>query len=192
MLAFHRTFILPELGQGTGSASWVQRPLVRKEAGRPYSDTCASAINRQVIMVDLSRAADVFGRWRYGLRCKALGAAVAEVWWALARSQLHSKQATGNTAQRASGSHVGLIGARSRPQCCARRWPRGSVLLAPHSRRRAAPVCHVGSLDLFPSRRQNRGNGCAAMTGRRIVSISLPQFCDGTWRDVRAQSTPAG
>ena len=71
-------FVLSRLPRTDAPILWVQDRLSRKEAGRPY--LAGLATPRPIISVDLSRAADVLWAMEDGLRCKALGAVIGEIW----------------------------------------------------------------------------------------------------------------
>lgn len=69
-------FVLSQIGKGSAPILWIQDGASRREAGRP----CLAGIGapRSVLLLDLSRPADVLIAAEEGLRCKALAAVVAE------------------------------------------------------------------------------------------------------------------
>ena len=76
-------FVLARLPRSDAPILWVQDRVSRRETGRP---SLAGMGARSLITVDVSRAQDVLWAMEDGLRCKALGAVVGEVWGAPPRS----------------------------------------------------------------------------------------------------------
>lgn len=154
-------FILARLGQGEAPLLWVQDRLSRKETGRP--SLTRFGLNRQVIMVDLSRAVDVLWAMEDGLRCKALGAVIGEVWGdPPALSFTASKRLA--IRSEASGVPCWLIRrAASADLSAARdRWRVGSVPAAPHPDDPQAPGAPRWQVELFRSRRAKPGHWVAS------------------------------
>lgn len=154
-------FVLARLGQGQAPLLWVQDRLSRKEAGRPY--LTRFGINRQVIMVDLSRAADVLWAMEDGLRCKALGAVIGEVWGDPPALSFTASKRLAIRAE-ASGVPCWLIRRAASPDLSAARdrWRVASVPAAPHPDDGQAPGLPRWSLDLFRSRRSKPGQWVAS------------------------------
>ena len=71
-------FVLAQLPRGRGPVLWLQDRLTRKEVGAPYLPGLGTA--RDILIMALTRPVDVLIAAEDGLRCKALGAVVAEVW----------------------------------------------------------------------------------------------------------------
>ena len=154
-------FLLARLGHGPAPLLWVQDRLSRKESGRPY--LAGFRVNRPVILVDLSRAVDVLWAMEDGLRCKALGAVIGEVW---GDPPALSFTATKRLALRSEASNVPcwlIRRAASADLSAARdRWRVGSVPAAPHAYDAQAPGVPRWSLDLFRSRRSKPGQWVAS------------------------------
>lgn len=81
-------FVLAHLVGAKGPVLWLQDRLTRKEAGAPYLpgldvqglDIQGLGAARDILMMALTRPVDVLTAAEDGLRCKALGAVVVEVW----------------------------------------------------------------------------------------------------------------
>lgn len=71
-------FVLRSQSRARKPVLWSQDRVSRLETGRPYLTGVGT--DRPVITVDLSRAVDVLWTMEDGLRCKALGAVIGEVW----------------------------------------------------------------------------------------------------------------
>ncbi len=71
-------FVLSNLAAGPAPVLWIQDRMSRRETGRPY--LAGLGVGRSVLMLDLSRPADVLIAAEEGLRCTALSAVVAEIW----------------------------------------------------------------------------------------------------------------
>ncbi len=139
---------------------WVQDRLSRKEAGRPY--LAGIGTDRPIIMVDLSRAVDVLWAMEDGLRCKALGGVIGEVWGDPAALDF---TATKRLAMRSEAADVPcwLIRRAASPDLSAarERWRIASLPAAPHPHDAQAPGLPRWSLDLFRSRRRAPGQWVA-------------------------------
>lgn len=70
-------FVLSQLPGDTAPILWIQDRLSRRETGRPYLPGLGLA--RPLLLMEISRPADVLAAAEEGLRCKALSAVVAEV-----------------------------------------------------------------------------------------------------------------
>lgn len=70
-------FALGMIGAGK-PILWIQDRLSRKETGRPYLAGMPHPV--QILHVDVSRPVDVLWAMEEGLRCRALGAVLGEVW----------------------------------------------------------------------------------------------------------------
>ncbi|MEM7721403.1 MAG: hypothetical protein AAF376_03425 [Pseudomonadota bacterium] len=154
-------FVLARLPRTTAPILWVQDRLSRKEAGRPY--LAGIGITRPVIMVDLSQAADVLWAMEDGLRCKALGAVIGEIW---GNPSSLTFTATKRLAMRSEAANVPcwLIRRAASPDLSAARdrWRIASRPSAPHSHDGQAPGLPRWSLDLFRSRRSRPGQWVAS------------------------------
>jgi len=149
-------FVLARLPRTSAPVLWVQDRLSRKETGRPY--VAGIGLDRPMIMVDVSRAADVLWAMEDGLRCKALGAVIGEVW---GDPPALNFTATRRLAMRseAAGVPCWLIRhAASADLSAAReRWRIVSRPSAPHPHDALAPGLPCWSLDLFRARRSRPG-----------------------------------
>ena len=154
-------FALSRLPRTNAPILWVQDRLSRKEAGRPM--IAGISANRPIIMVDLSRAADVLWAMEDGLRCRALGAVIGEIWGDPAALDF---TATKRLAMRAEAADVScwLIRRAASPDLSAARdrWRIASLPSAPHHHDPQAPGAPRWSLDLFRSRRAKPGQWVAS------------------------------
>jgi protein ImuA len=153
-------FVLSRLPRTNAPILWVQDRLSRKEAGRPA--LAGIGTDRPVIMVDLSRAADVLWAMEDGLRCRALAAVIGEVW---GDPPALDFTATKRLALRAEAADVScwLIRRAASPDLSAARdrWRIVSLPSAPHPHDPQAPGAPRWSLDLFRSRRAKPGQWVA-------------------------------
>lgn len=149
-------FILARLPRTDAPILWVQDRLSRKEAGRP--SLAGIGINRPVITVDLSRATDVLWAMEDGLRCRALGAVIGELWGDPSGLDF---TATKRLAMRAEAADVPcwLIRRAASPDLSAARdrWRVAALPSAPNPHDPQAPGQPRWSLDLFRSRRHKPG-----------------------------------
>ncbi|WP_371168976.1 ImuA family protein [Aliiroseovarius sp. 2305UL8-7] len=68
---------MSQLGKGGTPLLWVQDRVSQKETGNPY---LPGLPHKNIIRVDVNRAADVLWAMEEGLRCKALSCVIGEVW----------------------------------------------------------------------------------------------------------------
>lgn len=153
-------FMLSRLPRGAKPILWVQDRLSRKEAGRP--SLAGLGPQRPIIMVDLSRAADVLWALEDGLRCRALGAVVGELW---GDPPALDFTATKRLAMRAETAELPcwLIRRAAHPNLSAARdrWRIHSLPSASHPHDIQAPGDPRWALDLFRSRRTQPGQWVA-------------------------------
>ncbi len=153
-------FMLSRLPKTDAPILWVQDRLSRRETGRP----CLAGIGtaRPIIYVSLSRAVDVLWAMEDGLRCRALGAVVGEVWGDPPSLDF---TATKRLALRSEAADVPcwLIRRAASPDLSAARdrWRVASLPSAPHPHDAQAPGAPRWSLDLFRSRRVKPGEWVA-------------------------------
>ena len=172
-------FVLARLPRSDAPILWVQDRLSRQEAGRPSLAGIGTA--RPIIMVHLSRAADVLWALEDGLRCRALGAVIGEIW---GDPPALDFTATKRLALRAEAGQVPcwLIRRAASPDLSAARdrWRIGSVPSAPHPYDAQAPGAPRWALDLFRSRRVKPGQWVAEhdRTADRLHLAAA--FRDGT------------
>ena len=154
-------FALSRLPRTHAPVLWVQDRLSRKEAGRPM--LAGLPADRPIIMVDLSRAADVLWAMEDGLRCRSLAAVIGEVW---GDPPALDFTATKRLAMRAEAAQVTcwLIRRAASPDLSAARdrWRIASLPSAPHPHDPQAPGAPRWSLDLFRSRRSKPGQWVAS------------------------------
>ena len=153
-------FALSQLPRTNAPILWVQDRLSRKEAGHPA--LAGMPADRPVIMVALSRAADVLWAMEDGLRCRGLGAVIGEVW---GDPPALDFTATERLAMRAEAADVAcwLLRRAASPDLSAARdrWRVASLPSAPHPHDAQAPGAARWSLDLFRSRRVKPGQWVA-------------------------------
>lgn len=70
-------FILTRLGSGAAPVLWIQDRLAQREAGLPF--LAGLGLQRPLMVMQLSRPADVMTAVEEGLRCRALAAVIAEI-----------------------------------------------------------------------------------------------------------------
>lgn len=153
-------FVLASLPRGQRPILWVQDRLSRKESG--YPALAGIGAGRPLIMVSLSRATDVLWAMEEGLRCRALGAVIGEVWGdpaaldftATKRLALRSEAAAVPCWLIRRAAHPNLSAARDR-------WRIGALPAAPHPHDAQAPGAPRWALDLFRSRRSKPGQWVA-------------------------------
>ncbi|MEO1641241.1 MAG: hypothetical protein AAFU41_18560 [Pseudomonadota bacterium] len=154
-------FALSRLPRTDAPILWVQDRLSRKEAGRP--SLAGMGLTRPMIMVDLSRSADVLWAMEDGLRCRALAAVVGEVW---GDPPALDFTATKRLAMRAEAADVScwLIRRAASPDLSAARdrWRIKSLPAATHPHDAQAPGDPRWALDLFRSRRSKPGQWVAS------------------------------
>ncbi len=144
-------FVLGSLPRGQRPILWVQDRLSRKESG--YPSLAGIGVARPLISVSLSRATDVLWAMEEGLRCRALGAVIGEVWGDPSALDF---TATKRLALRAEAASVPcwLIRRAAHPNLSAARdrWRIGALSSAPHPHDTQAPGAPRWALDLFRSR----------------------------------------
>ncbi|MGJ8588999.1 MAG: ImuA family protein [Yoonia sp.] len=153
-------FALSRLPRGTAPILWVQDRLSRKEAGRPA--LAAMRADRPVIMVDLSRAADVLWAMEDGLRCRSLGAVIGEIWGDPPSLDFTATKRLALRAE-AGGVSCWLIRRAASPDLSAarERWRIASMPSASHPHDPQAPGAPRWSLDLFRARHTKPGQWVA-------------------------------
>lgn len=153
-------FVLSRLPRTNAPILWVQDRLSRKEAGFPA--LAGMGADHPIIMVDLSRAADVLWAMEDGLRCRSLAAVIGEVW---GDPPALDFTATKRLAMRAEAADVScwLIRRAASPDLSAARdrWRIASLPSALHPYDAQAPGAPRWSLDLFRSRRMQPGQWVA-------------------------------
>lgn len=186
-------FVLSRLPRTDAPILWVQDRLSRKEAG--YPSLAGIGVRRPVIMVDVSRAADVLWAMEDGLRCRALGAVIGEIWGDPASLDF---TATKRLAMRAEAADVPcwLIRRAASPDLSAARdrWRVGALPSAPHPHDPQAPGQPRWSLDLFRSRRVQPGKWVGTYDGTADRLNLTAALRDGTLaaRDGTAGQRAAG
>lgn len=157
-------YMLARLPRTAAPILWVQDRLSRRESGRPY--LAGIGTRHPLILVDLSRAADVLWAMEDGLRCRALAAVIGEVW---GDPPALDFTATKRLAMRSEAAGVPcwlLRRAAAANLSAARdRWRVSSLPSAmnPHDAR--ASGMPRWSLDLFRSRRLKPGQWIAEYDG---------------------------
>ncbi|MBU2991728.1 hypothetical protein Q4555_13570 [Octadecabacter sp. 1_MG-2023] len=153
-------YMLARLPQTSAPILWVQDRLTRRESGRPY--LAGMGARHSIIMVDLSRAADVLWAMEDGLRCRALGAVIGEVW---GDPPVLDFTATKRLAMRSEAAKVPcwlIRRAAAENLSAARdRWRVSSLPSAPNPHDPQASGAPRWSLDLFRSRRLKPGKWVA-------------------------------
>lgn len=153
-------YMLARLPKGDAPVLWVQDRLSRRESGRPY--LAGIGTKRPIIMVDLSRATDVLWAMEDGLRCRALGAVIGEIW---GDPPVLDFTATKRLAMRSEAAQVPcwLIrrAAANNLSAARDRWRAASRPSAPNRHDAQAPGLPRWSLDLFRSRRHKPGTWVA-------------------------------
>lgn len=71
-------FVLSQLGQASAPILWVQDRLSARETGHPYLPGLGPG--RAILLMQISRPADVLIAAEEGLHCKGLSAVIAEIW----------------------------------------------------------------------------------------------------------------
>lgn len=154
-------FVLASLPRGPQPVLWVQDRLSRKESGFPALAGIGPA--RPLITLSLSRAADVLWAMEEGLRCRALGAVIGEIWGDPAALDF---TATKRLALRAEAAGVAcwLIRRAAHPNLSAARdrWRIGALPSVPHPQDAQAPGAPRWSLELFRSRDARPGQWVAS------------------------------
>lgn len=172
-------FVLERLPKSSAPLLWVQDRLSHKEAGRPY--LAGIGPDRLIIMVSLSRAADVLWAMEDGLRCKALGAVIGEVWGDPAALDFTATKRLAIRSE-AAGVPCWLIrrAASANLSAARERWRISSLPSTNHPHDAQSPGLPRWSLDLFRSRRVKPGRWVATYDrAADRLDITSP-ICDGT------------
>lgn len=153
-------YMLARLPKTDAPVLWVQDRLSRRESGRPY--LAGMGVQRQIIMVDLSRAADVLWAMEDGLRCATLGAVIGEIWGDPAALDFTATKRLALRSE-AAGTPCWLIrrAASANLSAARNRWRIASRPSAPHPHDTRAPGAARWSLDLFRSRHMKPGHWVA-------------------------------
>lgn len=154
-------FVLAQLPATSAPVLWVQDRLSAKETGRPY--LAGIGARRPMIMVNLSRAADVLWAMEDGLRCTTLGAVVGEVWGAPKALDFTASKRLVLRAE-AAGVPCWLIRRAASPDLSAARdrWRVASLPAGAHPHDHQAPGQPRWSAELFRSRRMQPGTWVAS------------------------------
>ncbi|MEL7259224.1 MAG: hypothetical protein AAFN80_15530 [Pseudomonadota bacterium] len=132
-------------------------------------------------MVSLSRAADVLWAMEDGLRCKALGAVIGEVWGDPAALDFTATKRLAIRSE-AAGVPCWLIrrAASANLSAARERWRISSLPSTNHPHDAQSPGLPRWSLDLFRSRRVKPGRWVATYDrAADRLDITSP-ICDGT------------
>lgn len=171
-------FALTQLPRTHAPVLWVQDRLSRKEAGRP----CFAGLGkgRSLIMVDVSRAVDVLWAMEDGLRCKALGGVIGEVW---GNPKALNFTATKRLALRAEAAKVPcwLIRRAASPDLSAarNRWRISSLPSELNRHDMQAPGVSRWQVELFRSRSRPPGTWVATYDGAADRLDLSASVCDG-------------
>jgi protein ImuA len=172
-------FVLSRLAQGPGPILWIQDRLSRRETGGPHLPGLGPG--RSVLLVTVTRPADVLIAAEEGLRCKSLSAVIAEVY---GNSPALDFTATKRLALRAEATGVPcwLIrqGGTADLSAARDRWRITSLPAGPHPDDATAPGDPRWRVELFRSRDKPPGIWLARhdRTADRVdLSAAIP---DGT------------
>lgn len=153
-------FALSMLPKRAGPLFWVQDSLSAKEAGRPYLP--GLKMDRPLIHITLSRAADVLWAMEEALGCATLGAVIGELWGAPPSLDF---TATRRLAMRAEAGNLPcwLIRHAATPDLSAARsrWRITSLPSETHPHDGQAPGNPRWKVDLFRSRQTPPGTWVA-------------------------------
>ena len=186
-------FVLAHLAQARGPVLWLQDRLTRKEAGAPYLPGLGAA--RDILMMTLTRPVDVLTAAEDGLRCKALGAVVVEVW---GDPSVLDFTVTKRLALRceAGGVPCWLIRHAASPDLSAARdrWRVTSLASALNRDDPMAPGQPRWQVELFRSRDRQPGSWVASHDGPANRLDLVAAVSDGTLvqGDGAAGRRPAG
>lgn len=149
-------FVLARLPADGRPVLWVQDRLSRQQAGQP----CLAGIGtaRALVLLHLSRPRDVLWALEEGLRCRALGAVIGEIWGDPAALDFTATKRLAMRAE-AAGLPCWLIRRAASPNLSAARdrWRIGARPSAPHPYDPQAPGAPRWALDLFRSRHAQTG-----------------------------------
>ena len=168
-------YMLSRLPKTDAPILWVQDRLSRRESGRPY--LAGIGTRRPIIMVDLSRATDVLWAMEDGLRCRALGAVIGEIW---GDPPVLDFTATKRLAMRSEAASVPcwLIrrAAATNLSAARDRWRIGSRPSGSNAHDAQSPGAARWSLDLFRSRRLKPGSWVVEYdrTADRVHHVAAP------------------
>jgi protein ImuA len=144
-------FVLARLPRGQRPVLWVQDRLSRKVTGYP----CLAGIGtmRPLIMVNLSRAADVLCALEDGLRCRSLGGVIGEIWGDPAVLDFTATKRLALRSE-AAGVPCWLIRRAAHPNLSAARdrWRIAALPSAPHPYDPQSPGAPRCVVELFRSR----------------------------------------
>jgi protein ImuA len=172
-------YMLSRLPRTAAPVLWVQDRLSHLETGRPYLAGMGAV--RPIIMVNLSRAADVLWALEDGLRCRALGAVIGEFWGDPGALDFTASK---RLALRSEAADVPcwLIRHAATPNLSAARdrWRIGSVQSDAHPYDAAAPGLPRWSLDLFRSRQTKPGQWTVTYDAAADRLDYTASFRDGT------------
>ena len=172
-------YLLARLPQGDAPVLWVQDRLSRHESGRPY--LAGMGVRRPIILVDLSRAQDVLWAMEDGLRCRALGAVIGEVWGDPAVLDFTATKRLAMRSEAASVPCWLVRRAAAENLSAARdRWRIGSRPSATNPHDRQSSGLPRWSLDLFRSRRLKPGAWVAEYDRTSDRLYRAPPSGDGT------------
>jgi protein ImuA len=139
---------------------WVQDRVSRKESGFPSLAGVGGL--RPIIMVNVTRAADVLWAMEDGLRCSSLGGVIGEIWGDPAALDF---TATKRLALRSEAAGVAcwLIRRAAHPNLSAARdrWRIGARPSAPHPHDPQSPGAPRWAVELFRSRHAKPGQWVA-------------------------------
>jgi protein ImuA len=153
-------YLLARLPKGNAPILWVQDRLSRRESGRPY--LAGMNTRRPIILVDLSRAQDVLWAMEDGLRCRALGAVIGEIWGDPAALDFTATKRLAMRSEAASVPCWLVRRAAAENLSAARdRWRVGSRPSGVNPHDATASGLPRWSLDLFRSRRLKPGSWMA-------------------------------
>jgi protein ImuA len=185
-------FVLAQLGRAGGPVLWIQDQLSRRETGQPYLPGLrAQGLGAgRLLLLTLTRPADVLVAAEEGLGCAALAGVVAEIW---GDPSALCFTATKRLALRAEAQGVPcwLIrhGATADLSAARDRWRIRSLPAARHPDDPRAPGDPCWGLELFRSRDKVPGRWQARhdrAADRIDLAAAVP---DGT---LAADTGPAG
>ena len=149
-------YMIARLPKSHAPLLWVQDRVSCRESGRPY--LAGIGTPRPIIMVNLSRAVDVLWAMEDGLRCRALGAVIGEIW---GDPPVLNFTASKRLALRSEDAKIPcwIIRRAATPNLSAARdrWRIGSAPSATHPHDAQAPGQPRWSLNLFRSRQSKPG-----------------------------------
>lgn len=166
-------FVLSHMARKGARILWVQDRMSQQEAGRPYLPGLAG---RELIEVYPGRPVDVLWALEEGLRCKALAAAIGEIWGDPPALDFTATKRLALRAE-ASGVPCWLIRRGASPGLSAARdrWKVASLPSAPDPLDPRAPGNPRWQVELFRAR-QGRPGAWVATYDRAAdrVNFSAP------------------